>query len=124
MKNIFYVIVILCLFVTTADAQQIGFSSNPSFNTDLTGGQVGHLQSGAFGNILGSGKWIGIGQPNIGPAAYGMRIQDGNKFCTLDILNGKSEIFWGGGSNNYLNFNYAPNGTRIAMRLYSNILDL
>lgn len=111
MKNILYLTVILSLFATTANAQQIGYSSMPNFNTDATGGQVGHLQSGAFGNVLGSGKWIGIGQPNVGPTAYGMRIQDGNRFCTLDILNGQSEIFWGGGSNNYLNFNYAPNGT-------------
>lgn len=111
MKQLFYITVILCLFAIDANAQLVGApSSSIGFSTDATGRQLGHLQLGTFGSVSGSARWIGIGQPNVGPAAYGMRIQDQDKFCTLNILNGNSEIFWGGGNSN-LNFNYAANST-------------
>ncbi len=119
MKNLFYVILLVCLLPTTLNAQQLGFSSNPTFNTDASGGQVGHLQSGTFGDVLGSGQWIGIGEPNIGPTAYGMRIQEGSYFGTFSLVpkTGLStvgardlDILWGGSTSN-LNFNYASNST-------------
>ena len=108
MKNLFYVIILVCLLPTTINAQQLGFSSNTTFNTDATGGQVGHLQSGTFGSVTG-GEWIGIGEPNVGPAAYGMRIQKGTRFNSFSINNNASEIFWGG-ANSILKFKYAADG--------------
>jgi|GEM_PF-5742073 len=111
MKQLFYITVILCLFAIDVNAQIAGAPGGSiTFDTNGSGGQLGHLQSGLYGSVSGNSQWIGIGQPSFGPAAYGMRIQDGSRFCTLDILNGNSEIFWGG-SNSDLNFNYAVNST-------------
>ena len=109
MKNLFYVIILVCLLPTTINAQQVGFPSGFSFNTDSAGGQLGHSQDGSFGTPS-SGQWIGIGEPNVGPQAYGMRIQKGTRFNAFSINNNAAEIFWGGSSSS-LRFNYATNGT-------------
>jgi len=103
---------ILCLPITT-NAQQYAIPFGGNFTSQATGNQLGHLQSasGTFGSVSGNGQWIGLGLPSVGPAAYGMRIQSFNRFCTLNIRNGKSEIFWGGGTNNDFTFNYSANGT-------------
>lgn len=64
----------------TVTAQSMGKAGGNTlnfFNTSANGGQIGHLQSGAFGVFASNARWIGIGQPSgVSGEVYGMRIQD------------------------------------------------
>lgn len=99
-----------------AYAQQTGRAggSSPGFiNTSGQGGQLAHIQQGAFGSFGANNRWIGIGQPSGVPEeVYGLRIQDRGIQATFS-LNGNGaankdlEIQWGSNNQSRLNFNFA-----------------
>ncbi len=84
-------------------------------NTNANGGQLAHIQSGAFGSFNAADRWIGIGNPTFGGAllpVYGIRIQDSEQSATMSLNNNGGagnldfELQWGpeAGSKFRLNF--------------------
>ncbi|MEM6377509.1 MAG: tail fiber domain-containing protein [Bacteroidota bacterium] len=79
--KLFSLLLVLSFSSSTTFAQSVGKpGGNLSnfFDTNSTGGQIGHLQAGSFGNFVFNSRWIAIGQPIVpsGQELYGMRIQD------------------------------------------------
>lgn len=97
------------VFSPQVNAQRAGAPLTAiQFNTNPFGGQLGHEQTlGTFGDVFGGGQWIGIGQPAIPGAPYGMRIQKGKDLATLSLntlLSGDPGLELGYGGN-YKQFN-------------------
>lgn len=146
------VLLVFALCTEYTQAQTMGKPAGNNlnfFNTTNFGGQIGHRQSGAFGQFATSSRWIGIGQPNIpGPTElYGMRLQD-RTYVGVFSLNGNQaikdlDIQWGRtsgltpvpvviggpipapvpiGYSPYLNFKFitSPTASQLAMRLSKN----
>jgi len=76
---------------------------------------LGHLESGTYGNIVGTSKWLGLGSAPAaaGPSVYGLRTQWEQNFGIFNLLEVNATtrdlvIAWGGTtSNNRLLFNYS-----------------
>lgn len=126
MKNLLFLLAMLCLFSTNTFSQSVGLPSGAIFNTDATGGQLGHLQSGTFGDIFGGSRWIAIGQPSgVSPSVYGLRVQE-KEYLGIFSVNTRgntgiqdTEILWGGPKST-LNFKYAPtNNSFTSTRLFT-----
>jgi len=78
--KIFCLLLIFTLSNEIATAQTMGKAGGNTlnfFDTNPNGGQIGHLQSGAFGTFTSNSRWIAIGQPSgVSQELYGMRLQD------------------------------------------------
>lgn len=84
---------------------------------------VGHLESGTYGNITSTtSKWLGLGSAPAGAgpiSVYGLRSQWGQNFGIFNLVDVNATtkdlvVAWGGtSSNNRLRFNYADTPTGI-----------
>lgn len=80
---------------------------------------IAHLESGFFGDIFGSSKWLGLGSApaGVGPSVYGKRIQWNRNFALFNLREVNSTtrdlvVQWGGTeSNNRLLFEYTSSPT-------------
>jgi hypothetical protein len=112
---------VLLLFFSPAQSQQIGKPGGNLLNfanTGLFGGQLAHIQAGAFGNFGATNRWIGIGQPSFpftGPIpVYGMRIQDRGQAGTFSLNEAPDgwkdlEIQWGPEEKSKFRLNFIKN---------------
>lgn len=79
---------------------------------------IGHYESGIYGNIMGNSKWIGIGSAPAGqfiPPSYGTRLQWDNAFAIFNLRQEDPSqrdavIQWGGSLNNRLIFEFSETG--------------
>lgn len=126
MKNFtkLFLIVLLAGSYVQVDAQSAGMPDGSLvsfFSTNNLGRQLGHRESGTFGNLGGSDQWIGIGQPTISTTsstkvpAYGMRAQwDGAAgiFALKETGAIKDlSVQWGSNTNSKLRFSFIQDQT-------------
>ena len=107
--------IILLLITNSVTAQQIahpGGNLINFFNSSPFGGQLGHTQSGSFGNFGTGDRWIGIGQPaGVSQQLYGFRIQDRRQAATFSLNQNRAgnldlETQWGPDENSKYRLNF------------------
>ncbi|MEM6830547.1 MAG: hypothetical protein AAF551_08510 [Bacteroidota bacterium] len=118
--SFFCIASILLISIGTVQGQAIGkpFGNTLNFfDTNNSGGLLGHLESGTFGVFSSGNQWIGIGQPftmingSTKVPAYGFRSQWEGQ-AGIFALTGSGTVKdltvqWGANPNSKVRFNYA-----------------
>ncbi|MEM9338113.1 MAG: hypothetical protein AAGA66_05250 [Bacteroidota bacterium] len=118
--SFFCIASILLISIGTVQGQAIGkpFGNTLNFfDTNNSGGLLGHLEGGTFGVFSSGNQWIGIGQPftmingSTKVPAYGFRSQwegQAGIFALTGSGNVKDlTVQWGANPNSKVRFNYA-----------------